>query len=157
MLADFMPPLYVAALYGASRLATIYGNPRQLVVLDAMALNWLACEFAQIMVAYPRVVAAYICIDIASAIWISMKVKGRCAGIAEAFYVAMILFNSAFFFKGAFDEWTHWKGASIISWGQLIFVAGGMFRHGLGQIARRAVSSMGLQRYLAFGDEEIKP
>lgn len=156
MIAYLMPPLYVASLYGASRLATLRGNLRQVVVIDALVLNWLACEFARLTVPGTELPAAFLCVDIVSALWLSMRVKGFVAGIAEIFYVAMILFNSAFFFANAFDEWTHWIGLSILSWGQLIGVLGGTIRHDLVKVARRAASGLGLRRYLAFGNEEAE-
>ena len=80
-----MPPLYVAALYGVSRLATIRGNLRQVVVIDALMLNWLICELARLSVPEVRLPAAYLSIDIASALWLSFRVRGVVAGIAEIF------------------------------------------------------------------------
>lgn len=154
MISAFMPALYVAALYGASRLATLRGNLRQVVVIDALMLNWLACEIARQSVPGGQLPAAFLCIDIVSALWLSFRVKGLCAGLAEIFYIALIIFNSAFFFANAFDAGIHWMGLSILSWGQLVAVTGGIMRRDLAEIARRASARLGLRRYLALGNEE---
>lgn len=151
-----MPPLYVAGLYGASRVATLRGNLRQVVVIDALMLNWLACEIARLTVPGEQLPAAFLCVDIVSALWLSMRVKGLVAGLAEIFYIALILFNAAFFFANAFDAWTHWIGLSILSWGQLVAVTGGIMRRDLVEIARGAAARLGLRRYLAIGNKEAE-
>lgn len=154
MIADFMPPLYVAALYGASRLVAFRGNPRQGVVLDAIAVNWLACSIVREVVEYPNIIVAYMMIDIVTAFWLASKVRGKCSGIAEGFYLAQILFSAAYFFKDAFDSMTHWTGLSILSWGQLMAVTGGIMRNELRQALDRISTRLGVQRYLAFGDRK---
>lgn len=154
LLWQFASPLYVAGLYGASRIASLRGNLRQAVVIDALMLNWFACEVARQTIPGAQLPAAYLCADISSALWLSLRVRGLCAGVAEIFYIALIMFNSAFFFARAFDEWTHWLGLSILSWGQLMLVTGGIVRHDLAKIARGAAAHFGLQRYLAFGNRE---
>lgn len=154
MISAFMPPLYVAALYGGARLASVRGNLRQVVVIDVLLMNWLFCEIARQSVPGAQLPAAFLCVDIVSALWLSMRVNGLCAGIAEIFYIAQILFNAAFFFANAFNEWTHWIGLSILSWGQLVCVTGGMMRHDLVEVSRCAAARIGLRRYLAISDKE---
>ena len=154
MIADFMPPLYVAALYTVARLVHLRGNMRQGLVLDVLALNWLVCSIANEVIDYPRIVAAYMIIDLVSAVWLSRNVKGKCAGVAEVFYIATILFNATFFFLTAFDQWTHWYGLSLISWGQLLCVTGGIARHDIAQYLDRLSARVGVKRYLAFRNQE---
>lgn len=155
MISESMPPLYVATLYGASRLASARWNLRQVVVIDLLMLNWLACAVVREWIPGQQIPAAFLCIDIATALWLSLRVRGLVAGVAEVFYIAIILFNSAFFFGKAFDEWTHWVGLSILSWGQLVCVMGGIMRHDLVEIGRRAAARLGVQRYLAIRGREI--
>jgi hypothetical protein len=95
-------------------------------------------------------------VDIVSALWLSFRVRGMVAGIAEIFYIALIMFNAAFFFGKAFDPWTHWIGLSILSWGQLTGVLGGILRHELVRLTGRATSRLGLQRFVAFGGKETR-
>lgn len=149
-----MPPLYVAGLYGASRVASLRGNLRQVVVVDVLLVNWLVCEFARLSIDGQQLPAAFLAVDIVSALWLSFRIRGVAAALAEIFFVAQIIFNSAFFFAHAFDEWTHWIGLSILSWGQLLAVSGGILRHDLVEITRRAVSRLGLRGYLALGSKE---
>lgn len=154
MIADFMPLLYVASLYCGQRIALMRGNARQGLVIDALAFNWLCCEIARVVISYPHLVPAYITIDVASAFWLSFNVRGRVAGIAEAFYVGMVLWNSAFFFMKAFQPMAHWWGLSVLSWGQVFFVMGGIVRHDLASLARAALSRLGLRRSLALGNRK---
>lgn len=149
-LADLMPPLYVAALYGASRLAALRGNARQMTVIDAVAFNWLLCTIEQSLVPYPDVVPTYMCTDVMTALWLSLRVKGKCSGIAEMFYIALIMFNAAFFFRHAFSPWTHWVGLSMLSWGQLLAIIWGVMRHDLAKVAERFAALLGVQRHMAF-------
>lgn len=151
-----MPPLYVAVLYAIARLVHLRGNMSQGLVLDVLAINWLASSIANELIGYPRVVAAYIIVDLVSALWLSRNVKGKTAGVAEVFYIALILFNAAFFFRHAFSEWTHWIGLSILSWGQIICVAGGIMRHDIIEAVDRLSSRFGVKRYLAFSNREAE-
>lgn len=154
MIADYLPPLYVGALYATSRYAGARGNERQGLVIDTLAVNWLLCELANLTVDYPRVVGAYIAIDVASALWLSFNVKGRVAGIAEAFYVALILWNATFFFANQFTPMTHWTGLSVLSWAQLAFVISGVARHDFYKAARSVGARLGLQRPYGLRQEE---
>lgn len=156
MISEMMPPLYVAALYAVMRVATIRGNANQAIVIDALALNWLAATIASKAIPYPNVVPAYICIDMASALWLSLKVRGRVSGIAEIFYIALIIFNAAFFFARAFSPWTHWVGLSVISWGQLAAVTAGVLRHDLAKAAGHLPIVLWVRRHLAFGKKEAR-
>ena len=152
--AEYLPPLYVAGLYLAQRLAYLRGNRRQGMVVDALALNWLVATLASIIMPYPELVPAYIVIDFCSALWLSRMVAGRVAGVAEIFYVGMILWNSAFFFMSAFSPMDHWWGLSILAWGQFAFVTGGVLRHDIVEAARNLTSRFGVHDYLAFSDRE---
>lgn len=154
MLAQFMPAFYVAALYGVSRLAATKGNPRHASVIDVLLVNWAVCDLATYIISGPRLPAAFLCIDIASALWLALRVRGAVSGVAEIFYIALILFNTLFFFASAFDAWVHWVGLSILSWGQLGAVSGGIMRNDLVEIARRAGARLGLRRFVAVGNEE---
>jgi len=154
MVADYLPSLYVAALYGVSRWVAARGNHRQGIVVDTLAVNWLLCELANQTIDYPRVVAAYIAIDVASALWLSYNVKGRVAGLAQMFYAALILWNGFFYFLEQFTPMTHWYGLSALSWAQLVVVVGGITRHDIAQVSRGAWSRLGLRRYLGFGNKK---
>lgn len=154
MIADYLPPLYVAALYASSRYAGARGNERQGLVIDTLAVNWLLCELANQAIDYPRVVGAYIAIDVASALWLSFNVKGKVAGIAQAFYVALILWNAAFFFMNQFTPMTHWTGLSIVSWTQLAFVISGIARHDIYKAFSGVRARLGVFRYLGFGKKK---
>lgn len=156
MIADLMPPMYVAALYTASRLVHHRGNLRQGIVLDVLALNWLCCAIVQELVDYPTIIAAYMLIDLVSATWLSRNVRGKCAGIAEMFYLALILFNAAFFFAHAFSNWTHWTGLSIISWTQLLCVCGGILRHDIIEGFNRFAARFGFKPHLALGHRKAE-
>lgn len=156
MISDLMPTLYVAALYTVARLVHLRGNMRQGLVLDVLALNWLACSIANEVVGYPRVVAAYIVVDLVSALWLSRNVRGRVSGIAEIFYIALILFNAAYFFRHAFTPWTHWAGLSILSWGQLALVTGGIVRHDVVTSLDLLAARLGIKRHMAVGNREIE-
>lgn len=156
MISEVMPALYVAALYGASRLAGLHGNLRQVVVIDVLMVNWLVCAFARAYIPGGQLPAAFLCVDIATALWLSLRVKGLVAGVAEVFYIAIIMFNSAFFFANAFNEWTHWIGLSILAWGQLLAVTVGVLRRDLIKIAGRAIPGIGLLRRLAIRNKEIE-
>lgn len=155
MIAEYLPPLYVAAIYASSRLAAMRGNERQGLVIDALALNWLLCELANLAIDYPRVVGAYITVDVASALWI-YSVKGRVAGIAQAFYVGMILWNAAFFFMQQFTPMTHWTGLSVLSWAQLAFVVTGVARHDIAKLLSGLGARVGLQRHLGIGEKKTE-
>lgn len=153
-MAQFMPPLYLAFLYALSRFVAMRGNFNHALVLDALALNWLCCTVADLAIGYQNNVAAYICVDIASGLWLSLKVRGKCSGVAEIFYIALIIFNAAFFFRKAFSPWTHWVGLSMLSWGQLLAVTGGIFRHDLAQAAGHIPTLDVLRRHLGFRKKE---
>lgn len=156
MIAQLLPPLYVGALYAASRVALLRGNARQGIVVDALAFNWLCATLASAVIPYPNVVPAYICIDMMSALWLSLRVQGRCAGIAEVFYLALILFNAAFFFRRAFSPWTHWVGLSVISWGQLVAVTTGVLRHDLAKVAGHYSAFRWVRNHLGLRKKETQ-
>lgn len=146
--------LYLIVLYVASRLVAMRGEFHQSVVIDALAVNWLASEMANVFIGYPNNVVAYMGIDLTSALWLSYRVPGFCAGLAEMFYVAFIMFNAAYFFRSAFDAWTHWVGLSLLSWGQLFAVTGGVMRHDLAEAYGHRTTFDWVRRRLAIGKKE---
>lgn len=154
--AEYLPSLYVAGLYMAQRLAYLRGNMWHGMVVDAMAFNWLCSTLASILVPYPYLVPVYIAIDFCSALWLSRMVAGRVAGIAEIFYVGMIMWNSTFFFMSAFSPMDHWWGLSILAWGQFVFVTGGVLRHDIIEAVRNLAARLRLRDYLAIGNWKAK-
>ena len=101
--------------YTVARLVHRRGNMRQGLVLDVLALNWLACSIANgngLPKGGSRLAS--------SSIWFlhcgcRANVRGV-SGIAEIFYIALILFNAAYFFRH-FHAVDALPVFSILSWG----------------------------------------
>lgn len=149
-LASYEPIAYLALLYGAVRLAAVRGNGQQRVVLDVIFIVWVACSvIREAFGDSPHVAFGYMLVDIVAALWLASKVRGRVSGIAETFFLSMILFNFVIWSRGEINSWMHWTGLALLSLGQIIGVVGGILRHELRGIVSRAAARLGLRGRLA--------
>lgn len=151
----FEPVLYLCLFYAVSRLAGARGNGQQRFVLDVVFIVWAICSILREAIGYhEHLPLAYVAVDSAAALWLASKERGRVSGIAETWFLGMILFNFIIWSKGE-SGWMLWTVGAALSIGQIIHIAGGIMRHEIRGLATRAAARLGLRRHLAVDQKKV--